>query len=78
MCITIHYYTHQEVNLRTNIVIDDTLMLKALEVSGNRTKRETVEEALKLLVAMRQQVKLRSLRGKLSWEGDLAAMRMDS
>jgi len=64
--------------MRTNIVIDDELMTEALDVSGNRTKRETVEEALKLLITLKNQAKIRALRGKLRWEGDLDAMRSDS
>lgn len=64
--------------MRTNIVIDDALMNEALGVSGFKTKRETVEEALKLLVALKNQTKIRSLRGKLFWQGDLEAMRSDT
>lgn len=63
--------------MRTNIVIDDTLMKEALEVSGFKTKRETVEEALKLLITLRNQSNIRGFRGKLQWEGDLDAMRTD-
>lgn len=63
--------------MRTNIVIDDTLMQEALVISGYRTKRETVEEALKLLIAQRNQANIRNLRGKLQWEGNLAEMRTD-
>ena len=64
--------------MRTNIVIDDELMTEALDISGNRTKRETVEEALKLLITLKNQAKIRALRGKLRWEGDLESMRTDS
>jgi len=73
----INNYTHnfQEADMRTNIVIDDQLMDEALMVSGYKTKREAVEEGLKLLIAMKKQAKIRELRGKLSWEGDLDAMR---
>ncbi len=63
--------------MRTNIVIDDRLMKRAMRVSGAATKREAVEKGLKLLVQMKQQEKIRSLRGKLRWEGNLAAMRRD-
>jgi Arc/MetJ family transcription regulator len=63
--------------LRTNIVIDDGLMNKAILISGYKTKKETVEEALKLLIAQRNQEKIRNLRGKLNWEGDLDSMRTD-
>ncbi len=63
--------------MRTNIVIDDTLMNHALKLSGLKTKKEVVEEALKLLVQVRKQAKLKKLRGKLKWEGDLGKLRTD-
>jgi len=63
--------------MRTNIVIDDALMETALKVTGLKTKRETVEEALMLLIALKNQTNIRSLRGTLQWEGDLEAMRMN-
>ena len=64
--------------MRTNIVIDDELMKEALEVSGFKTKRQAVEEGLKLLIQRKKQASIRSLRGKLRWEGDLEEMRSDS
>ncbi len=64
--------------MRTNIVIDDELMREALESSGLKTKRETVEAGLKLLVHLKRQERIRSARGKLRWEGDLDAMRRDA
>jgi Arc/MetJ family transcription regulator len=63
--------------MRTNILIDDDLMAKALEVSGIKTKREVVEEGLKLLIKMSAQRKILELRGKIHWEGDLDEMRRD-
>ncbi|MFH2114695.1 MAG: type II toxin-antitoxin system VapB family antitoxin [Spirochaetota bacterium] len=63
--------------MRTNIVIDDSLMAEALTLSGQQTKRQTVEEALRLLIAVRRQADVRRLRGALHWEGDLDAMRTD-
>ncbi len=63
--------------MRTNIEIDDDLMERAMRASGRRTKRETVEEALELLVRLRSQEAVRSLRGKIEWQGDLDAMRRD-
>jgi len=48
-----------------------------MRASGRRTKRETVEEALELLVRLRSQEAVRSLRGKIEWQGDLDAMRRD-
>jgi|UniRef100_A0A7C3E7D9 Arc/MetJ family transcription regulator len=63
--------------MRTNIVIDDNLMNEALLLSGYKTKKETVEEGLKLLIAIKKQSKIRKYRGMLHWEGDLDAMRTD-
>jgi Arc/MetJ family transcription regulator len=61
--------------MRTNIVIDDDLMVEALVISGLRTKKETVEEALRLLIQMKKQEGIRQFRGKLQWQGDLDKMR---
>ena len=63
--------------MRTNIVIDDTLMKDTLRVTGLKTKREAVELGLRTLLRLGKQVELRSLRGKLNWQGDLEAMRQD-
>ncbi len=63
--------------MRTNIVIDDELMRRALELSGLKTKKEVVETGLRLLVRIKQQERLRGARGKLKWEGNLDEMRRD-
>ena len=63
--------------MRTNIVIDDKLMKDALKATGVKTKREAVELGLKTLVDLRKQEQVRQLRGKITWEGDLNAMRTD-
>ncbi|MEG3180743.1 type II toxin-antitoxin system VapB family antitoxin [Sphingomonas sp. LT1P40] len=64
--------------MRTNIVIDDELMAKAMEASGAKTKREAVEEALRTMIRFHNQQEIRKYRGKLtSWEGDLETMRLD-
>jgi len=61
--------------MRTNIVIDDKLMDDALKASGYTTKKEAVEQGLKLLVRRSQQQAIRKLRGNIKWEGDLEEMR---
>ena len=61
--------------MRTNIIIDDNLMSLALKTSGLKTKKAVVEEALKLLVMLKQQAKLKTLRSKLNWEGNLDKLR---
>ena len=60
--------------MRTNIEIDEVLMAEAMEAAGTSTKRQTVEEALRRMVAIWRQRQLLELRG-LGWEGDLDAMR---
>jgi Arc/MetJ family transcription regulator len=78
MCIILYIYTHTGgERMRTNIVIDDALMNEALMVSGLKTKKETVEEGLKLLIAIRNQARIRRFRGRMKWEGDLEALRRD-
>lgn len=63
--------------MRTNIEIDDKLMKDALRATGARTKREAVELGLRALVQLRAQEKARVLRGKITWDGDLNAIRTD-
>lgn len=63
--------------MRTNIVIDDQLMADTLRATGLKTKREVVELGLKTLLRLRQQSEIKKLRGKITWEGDLDAMRRD-
>ena len=63
--------------MRTNIVIDDGLMSDALKFTGLQTKREAVEEGLKVLIKLKKQENIKSFRGKLHWEGDLDEMRKD-
>ncbi|MEJ7623592.1 MAG: type II toxin-antitoxin system VapB family antitoxin [Pyrinomonadaceae bacterium] len=63
--------------MRTNIVIDDGLMNQALKATGLRTKREAVELGLKTLLRLKKQEGFRKLRGKIDWQGDLDAMRLD-
>lgn len=64
-------------DMRTNIVIDDELMARVLDVTGIKTKREAVEEALKTLLRLKGQEEILKYRGKLHWEGDLDEMRRD-
>lgn len=58
-------------------MIDDKLMDDTLRATGLRTKREAVELGLRTLLRLGQQERARKLRGKIAWQGDLAAMRTD-
>jgi Arc/MetJ family transcription regulator len=61
--------------MRTNIVIDDNLIARAQKLTGIKTKREVVQEALRTLILLREQAEVRPFRGKLKWEGNLNEMR---
>jgi len=74
MCIYF-YIIHIGDVMRTNIEIDDMLMADVLKATGLKTKKEAVELGLKALIRLKKQSSIRSLRGKLKWEGDLDDMR---
>ncbi|MEX8508030.1 MAG: type II toxin-antitoxin system VapB family antitoxin [Leptothrix ochracea] len=48
-----------------------------MRLTGLKTKKEAVELGLRTLLRLRQQEEIRQFRGKLDWQGDLAAMRTD-
>jgi Arc/MetJ family transcription regulator len=64
-----------ETRMRTNIEIDDVLMAEAQKASGCATKKQTVEEALRLMIRLRRQREVASAFGKYRWRGDLARSR---
>lgn len=61
--------------MRTNIDIDDALLAEAQKLSGQATKKATVEEALRLLVRLRRQKELDAAFGRYPWRGDLDESR---
>lgn len=61
--------------MRTNIEIDDDLLAEARRLTGAITKRETVELALRELVARHRQLGILELSGRVHWEGDLEESR---
>ncbi|MGF1567357.1 MAG: type II toxin-antitoxin system VapB family antitoxin [Nodosilinea sp.] len=63
--------------MKTNIDIDDALMADALKVTGLTATDKVVELALTMLVQIKRQEAIKAFRGKLPWEGDLAALRTD-
>ena len=62
--------------MRTNIDVNDALLAEAMQLSGLKTKKAVVEEALRQLIRLQRQAGIRSLRGKLKWEGDLEESRL--
>lgn len=61
--------------MRTNIVIDEKLMKKASKALGTKSKRETVEAALRKAINLSEQAKIKKLFGKVKWEGNLDELR---
>jgi Arc/MetJ family transcription regulator len=61
--------------MRTNIDIDDALMAQAQKASGHATKKQTVEEALRLMIKLRRQQEADAAFGKFRWRGNLARSR---
>ncbi len=56
--------------MATNLSIEPELLEKALRVSGEKTKKAAVTEALEEFVARREQRKLLDLFGRLEWNPD--------
>lgn len=54
--------------MATNLAIDPQLLERALEVSGEHTKRAAVTLALREFIARREQHRLVELMGKLDWD----------
>lgn len=73
--------------MRTTIEIDERLLREVMRTGEFRTKRAAIEAALRLLVKsqplprtplaerLRRQGKIRKLRGKIQWMGDIDAGR---
>jgi Arc/MetJ family transcription regulator len=51
----------------TNLAIDDRLLEQARAVGGYRTKRETVNQALREFIARRQRLALVGLAGRVDY-----------
>jgi Arc/MetJ family transcription regulator len=63
--------------MRIDVEIDDKLIEEARKAVHPHSDREAIELALRTLLRLRSQARIRDLRGKLAWEGDLDAMRRD-
>ncbi len=63
---------------RTNIELDDDIVEAAMRLYGTRSKRETVDLALRRLVGARLGVEEALALEGSGWEGDLDQMRDDA
>ena len=59
----------------TSVNIDEDLFMKAWNLSGLKTKKGLFEEVLRVYVRLSEQAQVKSLRGKLVWNGDLSEVR---
>lgn len=56
--------------IRVNVMLDQDLVEDALALTGLKTKRAVIEEALRLLTRLKRQEQVRALRGQLHWDGE--------
>lgn len=61
---------------RTNIVLDEKLVMQGKRLTGLKTSRDLVDLALRELVRRRNQRRILELEGAVEWQGDLGRMRM--
>ena len=54
--------------MATNLSLDPALIERAVEVSGEKTKKAAVTRALEEFIARRGQKRLMDLMGKLEWD----------
>lgn len=60
---------------KTNVVIDDDLISRCMEVTGLKTTQSVIDYALQELLRKHQQKNILELQGKINWQGDLSLMR---
>ena len=56
---------------RTNIVLDEELVEKGIQLTGIKTQRGLIDYALRELIRRKEQKRILQLQGKGSWEGSL-------
>ncbi|MDR0775307.1 MAG: type II toxin-antitoxin system VapB family antitoxin [Azonexus sp.] len=54
--------------MATNLAIDPNILERAVQVSGERTKKAAVTKALQEFIARREQQRLADLFGKFEWD----------
>ena len=59
----------------TSAHLDEKLFMEAWSLSRHETKKEFLEEAIRIYVSLHDQAQVRSLRGKLVGNGNLDDLR---
>lgn len=57
-------------HMATNLAIDDKLLNRALKIGGKKTKKDTVNEALREFIVKREQKKVLDLFGTVEYFDD--------
>lgn len=61
--------------MRTTLNLADDALAAAMEVAGDKTKTEIVNEALRSFARARRRRQLLELRGKIPWKGNIDRLR---
>ncbi len=61
--------------MRTNIDLNEQLINEAMLLNDAKTKKEVVDLALQYYIGSLKRQKMKSLFGKVTWEGNLKKMR---
>jgi Arc/MetJ family transcription regulator len=56
--------------MATNLALDDELILEAQQISGHRTKKAVVTEALQEYIQRRKQLEMLNLFNKIEYNDD--------
>jgi len=56
--------------MATNLAIDQKLLIEAQKISGRKTKKETVNEALREYIQRRKQTEIIQLFGQIAYDKD--------
>jgi Arc/MetJ family transcription regulator len=73
----LHHSWRNLMGMRTNIDIDNDVLRDAQRLVGTKTTDETVNLALRELVARHRLIGILELRGQVQWESDLSESRSD-
>lgn len=64
--------------MQQQVSINQNLLEQATQMLGANSPTIAVEEALKTMIRLKQQAKVKDYFGKLAWDGDLETMRLDN
>ena len=62
--------------VRTNVVLDEELVRRVMDMFGLKSKRAAIDYALRRVAGMGDRRSIKELRG-IGWIGDLDEMRRD-